>query len=306
MVCTFYTCFIKTKQNIYYLAFFIFKNSTHLLCFNFVPLKTIFNNNFMKKNLLTALSISVVLLLTSSVLTSNPSGAPSGRTNSPSDGATCNGGGCHGGVLSTSTSILTNNIPADGYTGGNSYTFTVTIPGSNRKGFEVSPQKADGTVLGTLTAGASNRVLSSTYVTQTSAKNSNPGVWSFSWKAPVAGTGDVDFYGSFVNGQFGQTITQKLTVKEAAINGIAANNLTPISVFPNPSSDRVNINLSENLTDRLSVKLFNLSGEEVLNIYNGAYQSSLSFSSEQLANGVYLLSIVSGNLNTTQKLIINK
>ena len=140
----------------------------------------------MKKNVLFAFTVSAVLLLNSNVLKSNPSGAPAGRTNSPSDGATCNSSGCHGGVLSTSTNILTNNIPAAGYTGGNSYTFTVTIPGTNRKGFEVSPQKADGTVLGTLTAGTSNRILSSTYVTHNSAKSGNPGVWSFTWKAPVA------------------------------------------------------------------------------------------------------------------------
>lgn len=260
----------------------------------------------MKKNLLTALSISVVLLLTSSVLTSNPSGAPAGRTNSPSDGATCNSSGCHGGVLSTSTNILTNNIPAAGYTGGNSYTFIVTIPGTNRKGFEVSPQKADGTVLGTLTAGTSNRILSSTYVTHNSAKSGNPGVWSFTWKAPVAGTGDVDFYGSFVNGQFGQTITQKLTIKEAAINGIAANSVMPIAVYPNPSNDKVYINLSENLTENLNIRLYNLSGEEVLNVYNGSYQSNLSFSSNELTNGVYILRIISGNTILSQKIVVNK
>ena len=80
----------------------------------------------------------------------------------------------------------------------------------------------------------------------------------------------------------------------------------PIAVYPNPSNDKVYINLSENLTENLNIRLYNLSGEEVLNVYNGSYQSNLSFSSNELTNGVYILRIISGNTILSQKIVVNK
>ena len=75
-----------------------------------------------------------------------PGAAPAGYTGSPSDGHNCTS--CHGGTATTATGILSSNIPMAGYTPGASYTITVTLTGPGAKGFEVSPQNASGTLLG--------------------------------------------------------------------------------------------------------------------------------------------------------------
>lgn len=125
-----------------------------------------------------------------------PGGAPAGYTGSPGDGHNCTS--CHNGSATTVSGWITSTIPAEGYTPGTNYTITVTLTGTGTKGFEVSPQNASGAVLGTLAAGTGSKLVGSgQYVTQTSAKTSNPAVWTFTWTAPAAGTGNVTFYGAF-------------------------------------------------------------------------------------------------------------
>ena len=125
-----------------------------------------------------------------------PSGSPAGYTGSPGDGKNCTN--CHNGSASWVSGWITSDIPAEGYTPGNTYTITVTVSGSGQKGFEVSPQDVPGNLLGTLTAGANNHLVGGgKYVTQNAKVNANPASWSFSWTAPAATTGLVTFYGAF-------------------------------------------------------------------------------------------------------------
>jgi hypothetical protein len=122
-----------------------------------------------------------------------PGGAPAGYTGSPGDGQDCHN--CHGGSSSAITGVLTSNIPAQGYTPGSTYTSTITVSGSGKKGFELSPQNASGTQLGTMAAGSGSKLVGGTkYVTQNSAVTTSTATWNVSWTAPAAGTGDVTFY----------------------------------------------------------------------------------------------------------------
>ena len=123
-------------------------------------------------------------------------GAPAGYTGSPADGQDCHN--CHGGSAGTVTGWITSNIPTNGYTHGATYTITVTVTGSGNHGFEVSPQNASGTLLGTLIAGSGNTLKGSgKYVTHSNSQNGNPQTWNFQWVAPAQGTGTVTFYGAF-------------------------------------------------------------------------------------------------------------
>jgi hypothetical protein len=127
-----------------------------------------------------------------------PSGSPAANTGSPGDGKHCSHSGCHNGSATTQAGIITSNIPGTGYTPGASYTITVALTGSGNKGFEVSPQNATGTLLGTLTAGSGSKLVGSgKYVTQNSAVGGSSATWNFTWTAPSAGTGTVTFYGAF-------------------------------------------------------------------------------------------------------------
>jgi hypothetical protein len=128
--------------------------------------------------------------------TDYPGGSPAGYTGSPYDGKDCQY--CHGGTSQFVEGWITSDIPAEGYTPGNSYTITVTVTGSGEKGFEVSPHDLNGNLLGTLSAGTGNKLVGSgKYVTQSASSTSNPATWNFTWTAPPAGTGEVTFWGAF-------------------------------------------------------------------------------------------------------------
>jgi len=261
----------------------------------------------MKKRTL-ALTTSLIAFLSIfsyTILISNPTGAPDGRTNSPADGATCNDGGCHGATLSTSTTILSSNIPANGYAPNTSYTFTVKVPGTSKKGFQVSPQKTDGTLVGTLTAGSGSQVNSSKYITHTAAKSSNPATWTFTWKSPAAGAGDVNFYGSFVNGQFNELFTQLLTVKENTATAIASITEQSIQIFPSPSNGNFNIDIGNISAERLIINLYDLNGKKVAQVYNGNFANIIPFQNSSLNDGMYLLNIETGNASYSKRIIIN-
>jgi hypothetical protein len=160
---------------------------------------------------------------------SHTSGAPATRTGSPGDGgATCKN--CHAGPNpTTEIGLITSNIPPDGYAPGQTYTITATVTrsGHTKFGFEISPQDLIGTKLGTLIVTNTTEmqlVGSGKYITHKTAGTAGTGsrTWEFDWTAPVAGTGDVTFYGAFnitnaANNSAGDTtVLSTLVVSECA------------------------------------------------------------------------------------------
>jgi len=163
------------------------------------------------------ISISSLLVL-SSFIAFYPTGAPPAKTGSPGDGSNCTE--CHGGTPTSVTGWITSNIPASGYTPGQSYQITATnqITGSGKFGFEVSPQNVAGDLLGTLTAGANNQLVGNNkYVTHVSA-NTSVSSWTFTWTAPPAGTGQVTFYGAFARNKPGPVRLSTLVVNEQTVS----------------------------------------------------------------------------------------
>ena len=78
-------------------------------------------------------------LLTSG--TENSGGSQGGKTGSPGDGgATCTN--CHSGTATAQEGWITSNIPAEGYTPGETYTITATGThnGVGKFGFEVTAE----------------------------------------------------------------------------------------------------------------------------------------------------------------------
>jgi hypothetical protein len=134
-------------------------------------------------------------------------GAPSGKSNDPASGS-ANCTGCHSGTATSNATVanITTNIPTTGYVPGTTYTITANViyAGKTRFGFEVSPQNTSGTQKGTITITdpTNTKIVSTKYVTHTSAGNTGSGSrsWSFNWTAPAAGTGAVGFYGAFIVG----------------------------------------------------------------------------------------------------------
>jgi hypothetical protein len=159
----------------------------------------------MKKNLLIAFSIFIcvgIALWPDTHAHSNTGAAPVGYTGSPFEfsGRTCGtGSGCHGGGSTLQNNWITTDIPACGYTPGQTYTINVfvTSPGRTKFGFSLSPQFDGGATAGTLIAGSQTQLQSSgRYITHTSAgtaqSSANSRTWTFQWTAPASGT--VNFY----------------------------------------------------------------------------------------------------------------
>lgn len=170
------------------------------------------------------LTVLIMLSVISTQLTSTPTGAPTGVANDPKGGfISCTD--CHSGSNVVSTGNISTNIPAAGYTPGTTYTITATVTSAGKTtfGFEISPQNAAGTKLGTLIAGTGSKLINTgNYITQSAAKSgTGTASWNFTWTAPAAGTGAVTFYGSFLGGNNNGgtsgdiTYVSSLTVNEA-------------------------------------------------------------------------------------------
>ncbi|MFY8020599.1 MAG: choice-of-anchor V domain-containing protein [Bacteroidia bacterium] len=255
----------------------------------------------------TLLAFTVIGLGT---LESYPTGAPAGRTGSPGDGgATCITSGCHSGTTSDVSNVITTNIPTEGYTPGTTYTITVTMASSGKKGFQVSPQKVDGTLVGTLTAGTGSQLVSNKYVTHTSFKSANPAIWTFSWTAPASGTGAVDFYGAFaINTSAVQK--QKYTVNEKTATGVNENAyISQLSLYPNPIVNKtMNLGFEMKKAGDLKISLIDMTGRDVFTFeeaYHNAGMKDFNFNLPELNRGMYFVQIKTNDLSLSKKVLLN-
>ncbi len=266
----------------------------------------------MKRKLLSILTLLTVFTISFQSLQSTPQGAPSdGRTGSPGDGGkTCYNAGCHFGSPNPTTGVLSSNVPVEGYTAGTTYTITVSLPYAGNKGFCVSPQKPDGTLMGSLTAGSGNSVSNTKYVTHTSPKTSNPGVWTFQWTAPAKGSGTVDFYGAFAATKF-TTYTQKISIPEKNTTGISENSvLSKLSLYPNPVvSDVIHLGVELMKSAEINVSIMDMAGNEVVQfnkefLNHGAH--NLDFALPSLNNGIYFLRMEAAGQVLSKKLLVQQ
>lgn len=94
------------------------------------------------------------------------------------------------------------------------------------------------------------------------------------------------------------------SAKVTSLNINTFDNAAAFSVYPNPAKDVVNISLD--FTGDLDVKLYNISGQEVLSQKIDAYQAQNVFSLgiSNLAKGVYFVRVEGDGQFATQKLII--
>lgn len=253
------------------------------------------------------IAVSTVLIFANFVTFQG--GSPAGYSGSPADAQDCSD--CHGGSATTATGILSSDIPVAGYAAGTNYTITVTLAGSGKKGFEVSPQNTSGALLGTLTAGSGTTLKGSgKYITQSSAITASPAVWNFTWTAPAAGTGSVTFYGAFAIGT-GTTTISTMVVNESSAS--VSDNYFSISnlvTCPNPVSNQLGINYFVKEAGYVSLQLFDLNGRLVKEIFSennsstGNKTETLSIGNH-LKSGIYFLRFTNENNVETRKIIVN-
>lgn len=250
----------------------------------------------MKKNYsyyLTLIAIPFVAL----ALLSLSGGRDGQYSGSPGDGGvTCTA--CHSGGSFGVDATITTNIPGTGFVYGDTYEVTVTATSSAPKhGFQLTTEDPSQTKRGTYTAGTGNQIVNSgTHMTHTQAGNTQTS-WTFDWTAPATAEGGViTFYASVnaADGTGGTSGDQVITTSQGySVNsiGIDESELIPFSVYPNPTTDFINLQFDENTLQN---------GDLVITNYNGQVVFKSNTISERIDvsdfnSGVYVLQITSDN-----------
>ncbi len=256
----------------------------------------------------------------------NPSGAPAGASGSPADGGiangTCTQSNCHNGSTVAQTGMITSDIPNTGYVPGATYTINASIVASGRVrfGFEVSPQDASGNKMGTIiiTNSTETKTLSvGKYITHKTGGNSGTDsrTWSFNWTAPVAGSGDVTFYGSLMaannNGsESGDNVfASTLTVSENTTpTGVEENQaLAGLKIYPNPNNGSFKLAIN-NAKTAVETRVFTTDGKLVYNQTtepqsNGTQTVDLALNGK-LTAGIYFAVVKTGGIQKVIKFVV--
>ena len=256
-------------------------------------------HTLMKRYLLIIpITIALTIFFYPTISNSLPTGSPGGKTGSPTDGASCMG--CHTDAQQGQGATITTNIPSTGYEPGDTYNITAALNGSvpqNISGFEITcEENATNTKTGSfgITNPTSTQFTNnSNAVTHTAAGNSQ-NTWSFNWVAPTTGTGDITFYGAFIEagypipsnmGDFFAEAT--LSFNEATVNSTI--NLSNNSISFNPITKTIEC------LDKGEVSVYSLEGKLVL--YSNKRYTNLA----HLSKGIYILK----SENKTQKITLN-
>jgi hypothetical protein len=145
-------------------------------------------------------------------------------------------------------------------------------------------------------------------------------VKSFSWTAPVAGTGTISFWGAInaVNGD-GNTSGDKTNSGHIVINEWGGNSTTgianagnptsdfKISLFPNPATENIHLTYSLGKQCAVSVKMFDLNGRlisDFLNEIQNEGAQNLDASISNLSKGIYFVVLNVDGLKTAKRLVI--
>jgi hypothetical protein len=288
----------------------------------------------MKKSItLSILSIAAIFIFSQAIFQtgySNRAAAPVARTGSPFDngGVACNASGCHTGFSVTNvTGWITSNIPVTGYVPGTTYTITATATFTAliRFGFEISPQRTNGALAGTIViTDATNTQLASgnpKYVTHTTTGTNaaaTPGskTWTFNWTAPVAGTGTVTFYGAFncannSNTSAGDRIhLTTMVAQEDFTSSMArpADETYAFNVFPNPASEQITLTLKakENLT--FTAELMDINGRIVKRFMRdeaiAGSEKTTSLSLDEVEPGIYFFFVKSETGTAAKRVVV--
>lgn len=255
---------------------------------------------------------------------SNDSGAPNGYTGSPNEfgGRTCNTSGCHSGNAATAQAgLITSNIPPAGYIPGNTYTIAANIADADSNavkfGFQLSPQKADASLAGTMTITDAVRTKlmgGNKYFTHKLAGTGNAGfhnnVWTADWTAPAAGSGDVTFYGAFnvsnnnSSASGDKIITSSLTVTEGTVGIEEDVALAGINLFPNPNNGNFKLTVGANAT--IKANIFSTDGKLVYSTsFDVAAKQITSLGlADKLSAGVYMLVVEANGSQKTMKFVV--
>ncbi len=237
-------------------------------------------------------------------------GSPGGKTGSPLDNANCTQ--CHTGATNPIDNWISSDIPAEGFTPGQTYviTLTGTDPIAVRMGFELTAESGDAKT-GTFELLEPERTqlrASTNSVTHTDQGIDPVGhenTWSVNWTAPESSPDEVTFYAAVnaANGN-GDNSGDKIYLTSKSYTqffvGIADNSLNEkVKLYPNPATSFVNVDLPADA----ELRLVNITGQELMSQKNTSVSERIDLSN--LSKGIYFIQIIHNSEHATIKLLKN-
>lgn len=245
---------------------------------------------------------------------SNPGGSPGNYTGGPGDG-TCAASGCHTGTTPINNSshvTLSTNIPAYGWTEGQTYTFTLTLSltGNSKSGFQIGT--FGGSDVGTFIASTDAKIQTSgKRATHKSSSNTgtNGRSWTFDWTAPSSSSVDsLSFYYAVnaCNGngnESGDVTHLGHTTIYRNVTGINEKSTSTVfQVYPNPIQTGSNLHISSKDLLQGHIYIYDLKGSMMLSKSFQNNQEELNTSS--FNKGVYILKIQTPKKTQEQQILV--
>lgn len=274
----------------------------------------------MKKILVISSMLLAVLFFTAGT---NQSSGMVGYTGSPGEGtcASCHTGGLNSGggnIVISASPAFTNNM----YVPNTTYNITVTVSetGKSLFGFDFEALNGSNTTAGNITVTDAIKTQTSIISNRNSIlhkKNagatSNSATFTFDWTAPASGA--VNFYAAGIaangnkNDGSGDNVYKTTLQLSDGSTSVGELDNSHVSVFPNPVSDNLHLQMNVPSTELVNIEIQNIEGKavKVLGaqvISEGEYFNS--FYVGDISSGVYVLKATSNNgvVNLTQKIVI--
>ncbi len=257
----------------------------------------------------------------------NKDNGRAGATGAPGE-TTCQTGGCHNGTSNTgsgSVEITSSDMTGWEYELGVTYNISVKVKETGKTifGLGVEALNSSNANAGTINVTESTRTqILSAGGRSNLVHKSNGGLsadsstFNFTWTAPATDVGNVTFYVAGLagnnnnsdNGDQSYTTTKVCSAKATGV-GIERNQtITSISVFPNPISDKINIDLNNQTINNASIHILDMSGKLVNTLASNISLSGntkLSYNKPtNLNSGIYFLQISNGSVTKTSRIVI--
>ncbi len=113
------------------------------------------------------------------------------------------------------------------------------------------------------------------------------------------------FYGNVVGGKV-TSITEPTTVYTPNSTNDILLDKTNITIFPNPASDLIAIQVNDLVREDLSVELLDINGKVIRKTKINKGQTIAYFDTQTIYAGIYMVRISSGSFNTNKKIVIQK
>ncbi|KAA5532270.1 T9SS type A sorting domain-containing protein [Taibaiella lutea] len=109
-----------------------------------------------------------------------------------------------------------------------------------------------------------------------------------------------------LEGNFGNGFTQYFTVQNSEVVGVGEIEKSTFSmgVYPNPAKDAIHIEVLGQLKEKAQIQLTNIVGQVVYK--NETKDQNVYISTENIPNGIYLLSYTVGDVKKVEKVIVSK